>query len=45
MQMQIARLTLQQPFCDQEFRAGRIPPREDTLSASETVVLMGQLWG
>ena len=43
--MQIARLVLTRPFAEQELLAGRLPPREDALSARETVELRAQLWG
>jgi hypothetical protein len=45
MQMQIARLTLNRPFAEQELFAGRLPPREETMSVSERAALRAQLWG
>ena len=43
--MLIARLVLTRPFAEQELFAGRLPPREETMSVSERAALTAQLWG
>ena len=45
MKMQIARLALTRPYAEQELFAGRLPPREETMSVSESAAVRAQLWG
>ena len=45
MKMQIARLTLNRPFSEQELFAGREPPREEVMPYSEQAANRARQWG